>query len=73
MDVEAVKAGGQTRDLASDLHLAGRAPSLNNNIVTLDNHDICDVYLRKGDSSRDPVTLDYSYCHVNVICLKFDF
>ena len=34
VDVEAVKAGGQTLDLASDLHLASRAPSLNNNIVT---------------------------------------
>ena len=32
-----------------------------------------DVYLRKGDSSSDPVTLDYSYSHVNVVCLKFEF
>ena len=72
MDVEAVKAGGQTLDLASDLHLAGRAPSLNNNIVTLNNLDLCDVYLREGDSSRDSITLDYSYSHVNMVSLKFE-
>ena len=46
-----MKAGSQTLDLASDLHLAGWAPSLNNNIVTLDNHDV-------SNDTIDPILND---------------
>ena len=68
VDVEPMKARGQTLNLSSDLHFASRASHLDNPLKTK-SHFI--LYLGKGDSSRDSVTLDYSYSHVNMVGLKF--